>query len=167
MKLFHRLWLFILWLNVDESLQQNEITCDRKDPHVYYWDVYSGQNITLDETVSYWCKPGYNSTDGATWATCTRDGWRPNPLCQGIVKLHHCAPPPKVENAVAVTSYQREYLSGSEVTYRCRDHYTMEGDATIICNNGQWEEKNITCTRTYIQKHFTKLPNVFILHVFM
>ena len=20
-------------------------------------------------------------------ATCTRDGWRPNPLCQGIVKL--------------------------------------------------------------------------------
>lgn len=63
----------------------------------------------------------------------------------------HCRAPPKVENAVAVTSYQREYLSGSEVTYHCRDNYVMVGEGTITCNNGKWEEKNITCTSMYIQ----------------
>ncbi|XP_071342418.1 complement factor H-like isoform X4 [Trachinotus anak] len=299
----------------------NEITCELKHPHVYYWDAYSGQNITLDETVNYWCKPGYKSTDGATWATCTRDGWRPNPLCQEMTctrhdiqiadivnfkqkysyheqaiyvckdgyegrfyltceedgwngnpqckacakpnvphgfivgpynetlyytceegyklvskgwwgeatcndgiwsgleqciekskcgelpliphrKLasernnyrqgervpiiceegyiaqidhitcrkgkwqlngtplkticasiaSHCSAPPKVENAVVVTSPQREYLSGSEVTYHCRENYILEGDATITCNNGKWEERNITCAAPTLER---------------
>uniref|UniRef100_A0A665THV4 Sushi domain-containing protein n=1 Tax=Echeneis naucrates TaxID=173247 RepID=A0A665THV4_ECHNA len=46
-----------------------------------------GLSDPMDETVSYQCKPGYTRTDGVTWATCTEDGWTPNPLCQGIVKL--------------------------------------------------------------------------------
>lgn len=87
-------WLSIAFLvfEINKSLSRIlEIICDQKDPHVFYWDAYSGQNITSDETVGYLCKPGYTSTDGATWATCTKDGWRPNPLCQGIGTLqsHH------------------------------------------------------------------------------
>ncbi|XP_022608855.1 complement factor H-like isoform X2 [Seriola dumerili] len=99
------------------------------------------------ESVPIICKEGYIAQ--INHVTCVEGKWHSDgtslkTICAPIAS--HCAPPPKVENAVAVTSYQREYLSGSEVTYRCRDHYTMEGDATIICNNGQWEEKNITCT---------------------
>ncbi|XP_035809155.2 coagulation factor XIII B chain-like isoform X2 [Amphiprion ocellaris] len=57
----------------------------------------------------------------------------------------HCSPPPKIQNAVVLSSYQKEYLSDSEVTYQCRDNFTVEGEDTIRCNAGQWEEKNITC----------------------
>uniref|UniRef100_A0A3Q1B2W6 Sushi domain-containing protein n=1 Tax=Amphiprion ocellaris TaxID=80972 RepID=A0A3Q1B2W6_AMPOC len=56
----------------------------------------------------------------------------------------HCSPPPKIQNAVVLSSYQKEYLSDSEVTYQCRDKFIMEGEDTIRCNAGQWEEKNIT-----------------------
>ena len=47
-----------------------------------------------------------------------------------------------------MTPYQKEYLSDSHVTYRCRDKYKIqEGDDTITCKNGQWEAKDIACTR--------------------
>uniref|UniRef100_A0A4W6F526 Sushi domain-containing protein n=1 Tax=Lates calcarifer TaxID=8187 RepID=A0A4W6F526_LATCA len=298
-----------------------EVRCsNRREPNVYWWNVYWGQQISLGETVNYRCKEGYRSTDGTNQATCTRNGWSPDPLCQGTVKLtlqyfenadisgtpkhtykyndqveyvckngftgnfsitckkigwtgsrectecqkaivphgfvvgpyndtdtvyytcdedyklvtkgwwgeakciggvwsglqqciaksncggppvipngkvisQHsnykpddsvqiickegyspqvdrltclegkwnsngaqlrticaptakiCSPPPKVDNAVVVSSYQKEYLSGSEVTYRCRDNYTLEGEATITCNDGKWVKRNIVCTK--------------------
>ena len=66
-----------------------------------------------------------------------------------------CNPPSKVENAVVATPYQKEYLSGSAVTYRCRDKYTtMDGEDTILCHNGTWEMKEIKCARTYKKKYF-------------
>lgn len=65
----------------------------------------------------------------------------------------HCSPPPKVENAVVMTPYQKEYLSDSKVTYECRDRYMMEEEQTLQCKDGKWEEKNIKCTRTYAQRH--------------
>uniref|UniRef100_A0A3P9BZ80 Sushi domain-containing protein n=1 Tax=Maylandia zebra TaxID=106582 RepID=A0A3P9BZ80_9CICH len=56
--------------------------------------------------------------DGVTRATCTRDGWEPNPLCEA--NHDNCSPPPKVENAVInTTCYRKQYPSGSEVTYQC------------------------------------------------
>ncbi|KAI9517664.1 hypothetical protein NQZ68_004886 [Dissostichus eleginoides] len=57
-----------------------------------------------------------------------------------------CSPPRKVQNAVVVTPYQKEYLSDSEVTYKCRESYTAVGETTIQCRNGQWGETLITCT---------------------
>lgn len=61
-----------------------------------------------------------------------------------------CGPPPKVENAVITTSYQKEYLSDSRVTYQCRDKYIPEGEETIRCERGEWK-KNVKCIRMYIE----------------
>lgn len=65
----------------------------------------------------------------------------------------HCAPPPRMENAVPKELYQTKYLSGFEMTYRCRYHYAMEESqkvqGTIRCNNGSWTDDNIRCTRMY------------------
>uniref|UniRef100_A0A7N5ZTG5 Sushi domain-containing protein n=1 Tax=Anabas testudineus TaxID=64144 RepID=A0A7N5ZTG5_ANATE len=48
-------------------------------------------------------------------------------------------PPPKVDNAVVMESYQSEYLSGSErVEYMCQNYYTMEGEPYRTCINGTW-----------------------------
>jgi len=45
------------------------------------------QNFTdlkLEEKMSYSCMPGYDKMSAE--ATCTRDGWTPNPLCAGMCK---------------------------------------------------------------------------------
>uniref|UniRef100_A0A3B4Y4Y6 Complement factor H n=1 Tax=Seriola lalandi dorsalis TaxID=1841481 RepID=A0A3B4Y4Y6_SERLL len=146
-----RLFLYLLLLR--------QVTCNRpRDPTLYDWRNWEPRLKLLD-TVRYSCKGGYKRTDGATEATCTRDGWSPNPLCQAI--LSHCVPPPKVTNAVVVTSRQKEYTSGSEATYQCRDQYTIKGVATVTCINGTWEERNFTCTRTYIQMHLKLLQMLY------
>lgn len=63
-----------------------EVTCSH--PQALYLDYWgdSGQQQRLGDSVSYTCGSDYRSTDGAPWATCTRDGWKPNPLCQGIMR---------------------------------------------------------------------------------
>ncbi|TMS20723.1 Complement factor H, partial [Larimichthys crocea] len=59
-----------------------EVRCSTRQPHVYRFSIYWGQIITMDETVGYSCRGGYKSPDGRNLATCTRKGWRPDPLCQ-------------------------------------------------------------------------------------
>ncbi|XP_040896644.1 complement factor H-like [Toxotes jaculatrix] len=106
------------------------------------------QNKVYDhgENLKITCKTGY--TPEPDDLICQEGKWRSDgplkAICTPIEK--HCGPPSKVENAVILTSYQREYLSGSEVTYQCRDNYTLEGEATIRCNNGKWEKRSINCT---------------------
>ncbi|KAF3835461.1 hypothetical protein F7725_028019 [Dissostichus mawsoni] len=71
-----------------------------------------------------------------------------------------CSPPRKVQNAVVVTPYQKEYLSDSEVTYKCRESYTAEGETTIQCRDGQWGETLITCTPCPMVPH---IPNAHVV----
>lgn len=64
-----------------------EVGCTNQRPYfVRDWLVRWRQQITLGETVRYMCISGYKSTDGSNLAKCTRDGWRPDPLCKGILK---------------------------------------------------------------------------------
>ncbi|XP_008293902.1 complement factor H [Stegastes partitus] len=92
------------------------------------------------------CNEGYLAENEEL--TCHNGKWHPTALslktiCRPIAD--HCSPPTKVENAVVLTSYQKEYVSDSEVTYKCRDKFIMEGEDTIRCKNGQWEDKDIKC----------------------
>uniref|UniRef100_A0A3Q4I199 Sushi domain-containing protein n=1 Tax=Neolamprologus brichardi TaxID=32507 RepID=A0A3Q4I199_NEOBR len=242
-----------------------EVTCSRpQDRPLSYWErSWPDETKKLGDTVWYTCRSGYKKKDDVTRATCTRDGWEPNPLCQAItgcpttsfdrrlkVWLHgdklyfrcedgykpltkgwwgeatcvdgvwsgvencieeqkcreapeipngegtlgsterhgqtqdmifihcnegysaeieeitcrdgrwdlngslddicksnqgNCSLPPKVKNAVITTRYRKQYPSGAEVTYQCRDKYTIEGNATIKCTAGKWKELNIQC----------------------
>uniref|UniRef100_A0A3Q1IA51 Sushi domain-containing protein n=1 Tax=Anabas testudineus TaxID=64144 RepID=A0A3Q1IA51_ANATE len=82
------------------------------------------------------CNEGYNAV--VSQLTCRKGQWK-------TASLKSCKPPPKVDNAVVMESYQSEYLSGSEVTYQCKDDLRLEaeGGGTIRCQDGEWENKNI------------------------
>lgn len=72
-----------------------EVVCTNRKPYVVEaWHVRWGQRPTLGETVRYRCISGFKSTDGSNLAKCTRDGWRPDPLCKGIFEVNlvlwHC-----------------------------------------------------------------------------
>uniref|UniRef100_A0A665TF90 Sushi domain-containing protein n=1 Tax=Echeneis naucrates TaxID=173247 RepID=A0A665TF90_ECHNA len=114
---------------------------DRNRNHLVNWSTR--QAGRLGAVVRYKCEEGYSSPGGqALQATCTRDGWRPDPLCEGT----QCDLPPKVENAVVGSPPQQKYITGSEVIYKCRDQYTLLGNSMITCNNGNWGQRNISCT---------------------
>ncbi|XP_038571057.1 complement factor H-like isoform X2 [Micropterus salmoides] len=91
------------------------------------------------------CKEGYRDQD---FLTCHNGIWQSEQPLETICAPYasHCNPPPKVQNAVVVTSYQKNFLSNSEVTYKCHGKYTMEGEDTIRCIDGKWETKKFNCT---------------------
>lgn len=64
----------------------------------------------------------------------------------------NCLAPPKFDNAIITTPFKKEYLSDSNVVYECRPKYLLLGENNLRCQNGEWEEKNITCACTYISK---------------
>ncbi|XP_020492921.2 complement factor H-like isoform X2 [Labrus bergylta] len=103
-------------------------------------------NLRSRQELQIACQDGYRAhTDRLS---CEDGNWNldellPESICKPV--SNPCKPPPKIENAVIVKSYQKQYLSDSEVTYQCRDKYTMEGEGTVRCLDGQWEIKNISC----------------------
>ncbi|XP_067369007.1 complement factor H-like isoform X2 [Channa argus] len=118
-------------------------------PDVPNGEVTPKQNsYEQDANVLIICKQGYRSE--VAELTCREGKW---PELQQICTpmTNTCPPPPKVKNAVVVTSYQKEYLHDSEVTYQCRQSYTIEGNNKITCKNGEWQNVDITCTNvTYV-----------------
>ncbi|KAF3690587.1 Complement factor H H factor 1 Precursor [Channa argus] len=118
-------------------------------PDVPNGEVTPKQNsYEQDANVLIICKQGYQSE--VAELTCREGKW---PELQQICTpmTNTCPPPPKVKNAVVVTSYQKEYLHDSEVTYQCRQSYTIEGNNKITCKNGEWQNVDITCTNvTYV-----------------
>ncbi|KAG7220011.1 hypothetical protein INR49_000659 [Caranx melampygus] len=92
----------------------------------------------------YTCEQGYKLMAKGWWGVTKCDSQEAVAQCIAIAK--HCDFPPIIENAVPEEVYQTKYLSGSEITYQCRNHYTMKGSPTIKCINGTWEDGNITCT---------------------
>ncbi|XP_076010562.1 complement factor H-like isoform X4 [Genypterus blacodes] len=104
-------------------------------------DYIHGQSVQIR------CKHGYRANVNSM--RCQEGEWHFNELSLDMIctpTANPCSPPPKLENAVAMTPYQREYLSGSAVTYRCQDQYRMDGDERITCTNGTWEMNGLACT---------------------
>ncbi|KAF0041775.1 hypothetical protein F2P81_005307 [Scophthalmus maximus] len=142
-----------VWSGLDLCIANS--SCGRV-PLIPNSKMISLHNYGEGKSVQIICQGGY--TAQVDRFTCMEGNWDTNGLSLDSIctpTVGHCSPPPKVVNAIVVTVYQSEYLSGSEVTYQCRYNYTMEGQATIKCDDGNWQQRNITCTRTYIV-HFTK-----------
>ncbi|XP_071342420.1 complement factor H-related protein 1-like [Trachinotus anak] len=126
----------------------NKFIClNPRDRYLRDWDTYWGQQITLGDTVRYSCKSGFKRTDGVTKATCTREGWKPDPLCQAITCLRH-----DIQNA-DIVRIKDEYRFGEQVNYVCKDGY--EGSFALTCREDGWAGnsycREVRCDR----KHFS------------
>uniref|UniRef100_A0A8D3B9K5 Sushi domain-containing protein n=1 Tax=Scophthalmus maximus TaxID=52904 RepID=A0A8D3B9K5_SCOMX len=135
-----------VWSGLDLCIANS--SCGRV-PLIPNSKMISLHNYGEGKSVQITCQGGY--TAQVDRFTCMEGNWDTNGLSLDSIctpTVGHCSPPPKVVNAIVVTVYQSEYLSGSEVTYQCRYNYTMEGQATIKCDDGNWQQRNITCTRT-------------------
>ncbi|XP_062280740.1 complement factor H-like isoform X3 [Scomber scombrus] len=130
------------WSNLEQCIANNRCGEVPMIPNMEVTPVRGRHQI-----ITVTCKEGYRAQ--ITRLTCRGGKWDTNgklhrEICKPIQSL--CKPPLKIENTVVTTSYQKEYLSGNSVTYRCRNRYTIEGDDTITCEDGQWEKKDIACT---------------------
>ncbi|XP_073332115.1 complement factor H-related protein 1-like [Pagrus major] len=119
-----------------------EVTCSvQRDPLVDNWNV---QRLTLNGTARYTCRSGYRSKDGTNLATCTRDGWRPKPLCQ--VALCQVT---GVPDSVHITTYipNKQLRRGQQLRFACRHHgHFLQGKAMVEClADGQWSAPFPTC----------------------
>uniref|UniRef100_A0A672IT87 Sushi domain-containing protein n=1 Tax=Salarias fasciatus TaxID=181472 RepID=A0A672IT87_SALFA len=111
------------------------ICSNQRDPFLSYWGVYYWHQKKLGDTASYTCKRGYKSTNGATRATCTRNGWTPKPLCHAPVD---CGSPPPLENGDTTETLKYAYSHDERVKFRCQNYYVMEGEPFKTCVNGEW-----------------------------
>uniref|UniRef100_A0A8D3B9S7 Sushi domain-containing protein n=1 Tax=Scophthalmus maximus TaxID=52904 RepID=A0A8D3B9S7_SCOMX len=138
-----------VWSGLDLCIANS--SCGRV-PLIPNSKMISLHNYGEGKSVQITCQGGY--TAQVDRFTCMEGNWDTNGLSLDSICTRITGPPPKVVNAIVVTVYQSEYLSGSEVTYQCRYNYTMEGQATIKCDDGNWQQRNITCTQGHLI-HFT------------
>ncbi|XP_057696961.1 complement factor H-like isoform X2 [Corythoichthys intestinalis] len=99
-----------------------------------------------DESLQIICNDGYQSQ--INYILCVGGNWDLNGLSSNTICTLNsvtCSPPSKIENALITTSYQREYMYGSKVTFKCRENYMVEGKDTITCQNGKWDMVDIKC----------------------
>ncbi|XP_054645337.1 complement factor H-like isoform X2 [Dunckerocampus dactyliophorus] len=134
-----------LWIGLEQCVDKNK--CG-EIPVIAHAKVKLQRNGNgQDQSLQIICKSGYQSQ--LAHLLCIKGKWDSNGLplntiCSPVAET--CSPPPKVENAVILTSFQREYLSDSKVTFKCRDNYMIEGEDTITCQNGKWDMADIKCT---------------------
>ncbi|KAL3056200.1 hypothetical protein OYC64_018815 [Pagothenia borchgrevinki] len=104
-----------------------EVTCSTQEvPHVSSWDSRQ-QTFKSGETTRYWCETGYRRKDGASSATCTRDGWHPNPLCEEII----CTAP-EIENGDVLGQIQ-EYKENQVMEFQCKPSFRRAATRSAKC----------------------------------
>uniref|UniRef100_A0A3P9CIW8 Complement factor H n=1 Tax=Maylandia zebra TaxID=106582 RepID=A0A3P9CIW8_9CICH len=122
------------------------VTCIRpQDRLLSRWEAsWRDETKKLGDTVRYTCISGYKRKDSVTQATCTRDGWEPNPLCEGM----GCGRPPPLSDGDTKTSTKQLYQHNEKVEYICQRYYVMKGGPFKTCNHGEWtgEIRCLPCT---------------------
>ncbi|XP_077439314.1 complement factor H-like [Vanacampus margaritifer] len=99
-----------------------------------------------EDSLQIMCKEGYQPQIDRLM--CVKGKWDSDGLAFDSIctfAAGTCNPPPKIENAVIWTPFQRLYLPDSKVTFKCREQYMMEGKDTSTCQNGHWDIEDIKC----------------------
>ncbi|XP_039524644.1 complement factor H-like isoform X1 [Pimephales promelas] len=118
-------------------------------PRVHHGKLKQTKETFQDgDTIEFECDPGFIATPH--FITCVNGTWE-KPVCEVGV---HCDIPPKVENAFITSKPEELYVDGSRVTYICQRSFLMNGENTVFCRNGIWEETP-TCEEV---KCVAKLP---------
>ncbi|XP_056459308.1 sushi, von Willebrand factor type A, EGF and pentraxin domain-containing protein 1-like isoform X4 [Gadus chalcogrammus] len=162
------------WFSIDDQQTQKTITCtksgewntaaecqalfrcqDPNDPNL----EEQLQSKGIGENAQYQCKEGFTPTDART-ATCTENGWTPNPLCKAngaeLEKVEPtvvsgssatttadrgseitCGDPPSLPDGKICGNFKAPHKHGDKVRYACGINFTIKGDVKT-CENGQW-----------------------------
>nr|XP_049575296.1 complement factor H-like isoform X3 [Syngnathus scovelli] len=134
-----------LWYGLEQCVESNKC---REIPAIANAKIkHERQRHGEVDSLQIICRNGYQSQ--IERLLCVDGKWDSNGLpfnsiCTLVAGT--CSPPPKVENAVILTAFQREYLSDSKVTFKCRENFMMEGTDTITCQNSQWDMGDIKCS---------------------
>ncbi|XP_051980180.1 coagulation factor XIII B chain-like isoform X9 [Xyrauchen texanus] len=114
-------------------------------------------NITLETQnwmQKYFTNSGYNKM--AQKAKCTRDGWKPDPLCAEL----KCEAP-KIPNAKIEGGQRQNYEVNSRIGYKCNSGFEPEKRVEITCTSqGQWTGIQ-HCTAKEVSCNFPSLKNGF------
>ncbi|XP_051549645.1 uncharacterized protein LOC127438245 isoform X9 [Myxocyprinus asiaticus] len=106
-----------------------EVPHDRRvsDPEIYFRG-----DLKLDAEIYYYCNSGYIKM--RRLAKCTRDGWKPDPLCADIT-----CEAPTIPNAEIEGDQRQNYEVSSRIVYKCHSGFKPEQRVQITCNSqGQW-----------------------------
>ncbi|XP_056133530.1 complement factor H-like [Lampris incognitus] len=127
----------------------NEKRCGRPDEQgvAYPWNRdRRGQTRPLGSVVRYTCGNDYSPTDDRSEATCTGNGWTPNPLCEA-----KCSPP-RGYSSLLQDANRWEWMKklGHTQTYTCRTGLRKpEGVQRATCTADGWMPnplcEEITC----------------------
>ncbi|XP_052447064.1 complement factor H-related protein 4-like isoform X4 [Carassius gibelio] len=114
-----------------------------RDQHLSFPDIYFRGDMKLGAKHNYYCESGYEKK--AEEATCTQDGWTPNPLCTVMTASSKCGTPPTVNNADTVEMTKKEYNTGERVEFICFNKYTLDSHSPfskyLTCQQGKWTGK--------------------------
>ncbi|XP_062240819.1 sushi domain-containing protein 1 isoform X2 [Platichthys flesus] len=124
------------------TLVCQEILCG--DPHTvpHTGQVRNGSS-TPGSHVTYYCKIGFNHSEGNNVSFCTINGsWtKPNISCKEV----RCGPPPSIPHSTI--QWDKIPTVGSQVVYQCKAGYRSVGDGNIsVCTaRGEWDEASLLC----------------------
>ncbi|XP_065133131.1 complement factor H-like isoform X2 [Paramisgurnus dabryanus] len=147
-----KLFSFSLGILFFTFAQGQEITCEvPRDRRLSYASYYFYGNMRLNERRSYRCLSDYRQM--ASEATCTKDGWKPDPLCDDIM-----CETPNIPNAQFEEPTRTRYEVYSRIVYHCPTE--PQRRIEIICNyQGRWtniqpcipSEKKESCTTPILE----------------
>ncbi|XP_077571944.1 sushi domain-containing protein 1-like isoform X2 [Stigmatopora nigra] len=126
----------------------DEILCGNphKVPHTgHIWNGIS----TPGSVVNYFCKPGFNQSEGNGVSRCKLDGnWtETNISCKEI----DCGSPPEISHAILL--WDHITTVGSQVVYQCQSGYYSVGkrNKTVCGDNGDWDTPSFLCQEMQCQ----------------
>ncbi|XP_036210505.1 complement factor H isoform X14 [Myotis myotis] len=82
---------------------------------------------------TYTCNRGFRIRGPAS-VECSGGNWSHPPECTKMT----CPRPPSYDNAILVGQLKNSYKPGDHVTYRCQEHYQMDGPNVVECRDGIW-----------------------------
>ncbi|XP_065103384.1 complement factor H-related protein 1 isoform X1 [Paramisgurnus dabryanus] len=119
------------WVLFATSESGQNMKCELPhDKRVYLPKYYFYGNLKLGVVRSYSCLSGYRQISRE--ATCTQNGWKPDPLCTEIV-----CDQPKIPNAQIIGNQKHTYKISSTLQYHCLSQ--PQQLIQITCDSeGQW-----------------------------
>ncbi|XP_077456852.1 sushi domain-containing protein 1 [Stigmatopora argus] len=126
----------------------DEILCGNPHNVPHTGHIWNGIS-TPGSVVNYYCKQGFNQSEGSSVSRCKLDGnWtETNISCKEI----DCGSPPEISHAVLL--WDHISTVGSQVVYQCQSGYYGVGrrNKTVCADNGEWDTLSLHCQEMQCQ----------------